>query len=203
MNELKHILEKYLSGEEKSISFHKDDTQSKKSLFKLSKFFNNLTSYDSPDIYSIHKNRVLIIEHFQFDSSTSIKYGGSLQKHEEARVENNFKKIVAKNRNSETVLHDTVNSEPCFENYKENFTRNYIKHYNKINQYVSNLRDVKIIKKYTKYKISFFIEDSSALGNYYLDENKRPNYIILLYTKFFWDFIKDYKENIDYIFWIV
>jgi len=201
MSELKSIIDTYRLNQQKcSIHFHREDNITKESLEHIVKFIPLLKEFDKPDMYAKKGNEVLLLEHFQFDSANHLRKGGSLQKHEEARLEEKFQQAVSNSTDGTITTHDLISAKPCLENYKSNFKRNFATHYNKISEYIKNLKNVGIIDSATTCKTAFFIEDTSALGNFFLNRDGQPNFLTVLYTNFFWEFIKDYKEHLDFIF---
>ena len=138
---------------------------------------------DNPDgYYKISNDEILIMEHFCFDSSTKIK--GSEACAEFARIER------------ENKTHDVINCSININNYWNNLKEYFNRHYSKIDKYKHNLFLEGIADENTKFKIAFFIEDITPLGNIDKNTNKR---IHALFCDKFIDLFESY-ENIDYIF---
>ena len=62
MSELEMIIQKYLSKEGTAITFSDFDQQ------EVNKLFHYMGIYERPDILSIYDNKIVAIEHFEFDS---------------------------------------------------------------------------------------------------------------------------------------
>lgn len=200
MNELKHIWSKYFgAGETFKINYHGKDIDSEKALTEIEKYFSHFKQFDRPDIYAKIGAEVFLLEHFEFDSAEHIQHGGSLQKHEEARIEKTFQYAVNQSENKTTRVHDEISSNPTLDNYKNNFIRVFIRHYKRIPEYIKNLKTNKIISNQSIIKIGFFIEDSSALGNVYLDNDNKPRFLPVLYADFFWKLIENHKKDLNYV----
>lgn len=201
MHELEHIVRKYrLNRDEAEIYFHRNDKSSRKSLTKVVKFIPHLVAHECPDIYAKLDSEILILEHFQFDSGDNLTYGGSLQKHEEVRVNKRFDKIVSESKDGSAIVHDTYKCNSSYLNYKNNFIKGFQSHYSRIPQYISNLRENGIIKEDDIYNIAFFIEDSSSLGSPYLTENNELAYLIPYMTDFLWELLEENNNVVNYLF---
>ena len=149
-------------------------------------------------MYSKVNNEVLLLEHFEFNSSGTIRKAGSLQRNEEARIDEEFNKSKYIS-SDDSLFHDEIKIKPSLENYKNNFIKNFENHYNKIPEYIEHLREDGILKD-EQYHVAFFIEDTSALGSYYLDKESKMKVIVPIYTNFFWKEIKKHDKNLNYIF---
>ena len=69
MSELKRIVDKYFSKKSKEITysiFNQDE---------VNKLFQNMISYERPDILSIYDKKIVAIEHFEFDSYKNTSKG--------------------------------------------------------------------------------------------------------------------------------
>ena len=65
------------------------------------------------------------------------------------------------------------------ENLYKCFRQNYSNHFAKINSYVDNLSKSKILNNDKNFKVCFFIEDTTPLGTFYLNKNKRTTLSII------------------------
>lgn len=138
---------------------------------------------DCPDSYwKISENEILIMEHFCFDS-TSVKKG-SESLAEIARIE--------RENNRHDVIKCSINITNYWENLKENFTRHCLK----VENYKNNLISQGIATSDTLFKIAFFIEDVTPLGN--IDINSRTRVHSIFCDKFI-DLFEN-CSNVDYIF---
>lgn len=180
MYELKNLFDKYFA-------FGGSITQIGNSYEILPNFEKYLTEgvfdRDCPDGYfKISNNEILIMEHFCFDSTTKIKGSESLA--ELARIER------------ENNTHDVIKCSININNYWENLKENYIRHCSKVDKYKSNLILEGVATKNTIFKVAFFIEDVTPLGNIDMKTMTRVHSIFC--DKFIDLFEK--CSNVDYIF---
>lgn len=180
MHELKNLFDKYFL-------YGGDVTPMGNSHSELLKFktyiVNAVIDRDCPDGYSrLPDNEILIMEHFCFDSTTKTKGSESLA--ELARI--------ARENKTHNVIKCSINIANYWNNLKENFMR----HYSKIDNYKNNLIKEGIANQKTKFKIAFFIEDVTPLGNMDINTRKR------IYAIFCDKFIDLFENcpNVDYIF---
>lgn len=130
---------------------------------KLKLFLDNLTLFESPDIYGKINNEILILEHFEFDGSEENKEeNGKIIKGmdgvaKEYKAIKEFKQFDRENDRGELVL--PMNYYQTVENYIKNFTKHFNNHYKKINKYIENLKDKKIVDNETVIYTGFFIEN--------------------------------------------
>ena len=180
MYELKILFDKYFA-------FGGSITQIGNSYGILPNFEKYLTEgifdRDCPDGYfKISNNEILIMEHFCFDSTTKIKGSESLA--ELARIER------------ENNTHDVIKCSINIKNYWENLKENYIRHCSKIDKYKSNLILEGIATKDTIFKVAFFIEDVTPLGNI---DMKTMTRVHCIFCDKFIDLFEN-CSNVDYIF---
>lgn len=199
-NELLNIINRYFIKEENNVYFIHDDTTSEKSLKELIPFFQKLIQSESPDIYAVHNNTVLLIEHFEFDSSKSNKKG-SLYKRENARIDRKFDNIKLIDTNPEILIHDVIHGEPSFKNLKNNLLKTFDNHYIKIPDYINNLINIGILDDNKSLKTAFFIEDTSPLGNIYIDNHGNPQHLNIFHADFFVEKLLCLDNQLDCIFY--
>ena len=140
-------------------------------------------NYERPDILSIYDNKIVAIEHFEFDSSTAKNKKGSQNRIEIARVQR------------ENNSHDKINCNYTTDNYIRNAIKNFENHYNRIEHYIENLKKEKVIKPHMEIKNLFLIEDATILGN--IDINTKRSFSIL-HCDMFLNKLKN-ANKIDYI----
>jgi hypothetical protein len=93
MNELNNLLSNYFL-EVTDIFFDEDDILSVSTYGYLHRnFFSRMESFEKPDIYAKKDNALLIIEHFEFDSSNKSKKG-SQERINNFRFNNDFEKAM-------------------------------------------------------------------------------------------------------------
>ena len=73
MNELERIISKYLSKESDAITYS-DFNQN-----EVNKLFQNMGIYERPDILSMYDNKIVAIEHFEFDSYKNTRKGSNFK----------------------------------------------------------------------------------------------------------------------------
>jgi len=127
-------------------------------------YFQNGEFYlgDEPDMLIIKDNTALITEHFEFDCYHVRNKKGSQSRREQFRIHTHLDNIPLTNSG---VIHDQINGTPSYINYVQNVSRGFNKHYTKINNYKTNLKNYGLINNNTQVKVMFFIEDTSPLGS--------------------------------------
>ena len=153
-------LEKYFYGDSRFFFFDKDKID-------LDKFLSNIkkiTFRDHPDGYIDFGEYVLLIEHFEFDSTKRTK-DGSKTREEQWRVENEIKK-----RNADLYC-DELKVTHSTDNLVKSFGDNFLKHINQIDDYITKMVDEKIIGTDSKVKVMFICEDISVFGCFDEDMN--------------------------------
>ncbi len=180
MSELKNLFEKYFSFGVGVIPIG----NSREILLEFKNYIaRGIYDRDCPDGYSkISDNEILIMEHFCFDSATAKKGSESLA--ELARIER------------ENNIHDVIKCSINMTNYWNNLEENFTRHCSKIEKYKNNLITEGIAKQNTIFKVAFFIEDITLLGN--VDTNTRTRIHSIFCDKFI-DLFEN-SSNVDYIF---
>lgn len=185
-DELKIFIHNYL--ENSNIRYCGKQTEQLKFLLK---FFNSgILTYDHPDGFCKYENNVLIIEHFEFDSSYTNKKG-SKNRQEIFRTSN----YEPQKDTGIEIFRDEIKCDYTIENYVDNLIKNFNKHYDEIEKYKKDLEKEQIITKYTNVETLFCIEDTTALGN--IDSNTGEPLIPLMCKEFI-SLLKSCPE-LDYI----
>ena len=177
-NDIQILFNKYLSDEINDIRFYGSNR-----LAYLTPFLENIISHDAPDGYAIINNTILLVEHFEFDSSIAKNKKGSQNRMEIARVKR------------ENNSHDKINCNYTTDNYIRNAIKNFENHYNRIEHYIENLKKEKVIKPHMEIKNLFLIEDATILGN--IDINTKRSFSIL-HCDMFLNKLKN-ANKLDYI----
>lgn len=180
MSELEKLFEKYFSFGGDVIPMGNSHSE----LLKFKTYITNaVIDRDCPDgYYKISENEILIMEHFCFDSTTKIKGSESLAELARIKRENN--------------THDVIKCSINMKNYWKNLKENYIRHCSKIDIYKSNLISEGIATENTIFKVAFFIEDVTLLGNINMKTMTR---IHCIFCDKFIDLFEN-CSNVDYIF---
>ena len=152
MNELIHIYNEYLCAA-KGIANNGFHVITERSFYDA---LHGLVPYERPDMYAVLEDKIIIFEHFAFDSSRSIRRSMTGMQ-EEAHLERRISSSI-----SDDQIHiDKADYEISFSYWQENFERCFQNHYDKIGEYkekvVTYLGDTgkKIIT-------GFFIENKYA-----------------------------------------
>lgn len=164
---------------------------------RLVKFLSILQKFERPDCFAKINNNVLILEHFEFDSTETKKRGNKTRK-EIDRLDKSFAKL-ALDFNKVTTRNDVAHCSQTIENYIKNSTESFIKHYKKIDEYKQNLIKENIADQNTKFLTGFFIEDKNILGSLYVtNKNDNPKRLLLFYCKEFLDLFSKSKK-LDFV----
>ncbi len=149
------------------------------------------TTINGPDflIPIPNSNKIIAIEHFEFDSSRYIKGKGNPNRIEMARIDRNFKNLTFKD--GEPFIHksDQINCSWSGENYVANFSRLFDSHLKNTQDYISNVLKTFPEKNRDDIILVFMIMDTTPLGSYYQTENKP---IPLIYLQ-----LREFHENIN------
>lgn len=170
MNELEKIINKYFNKDGSIITYY----ELKEETFLKITDPNNIFHYEAPDILSIFDNYIIAIEHFEFDSFSSNRKGSDYK-----IKENNIKKEIDKEvikslkKSKSSINHAVIKSSATLENYYNNFQQTFLTHYKKINQYRSKIENDYGTER--DIVMCFFAEDSTPLGNYFLDRESSNN----------------------------
>ena len=186
MNELTLFVNKFLKNHD--IMYEGNQENDFNKLLQYCKA--GINTYDHPDGFCKYDDNVLIIEHFEFDSSYKNKKGGK-NRQEIFRTSN-----VKPNKNDDIqIYHDEIKCDFTIENYINNAKNSLNSHYNKIDDYIETLKKEKIITDTSNVKVLFCIEDTTVLGNI---DSKSGKPLYLLYCT---EFIKAIKSltDLDYI----
>lgn len=124
---------------------------------ELGDVLHNLNSFESPDMYSVLEDKVIILEHFEFDSSKHSRKGMK-GKQEESLLE----KRIASAAPDSIFRCDWGNYSISLADWKSNFERIFDSHYNKISEYKrAVLQQLNIYQK-KPVLVGFFIENQYA-----------------------------------------
>lgn len=154
-----------------------------------------LHAHDRPDYYSKIGNQVVIIEHFEFDSSENTSRKGSEFKRAESSISRRIKED--KGEDIEYKLRYKVSCENTAEHYLANLEKHFSAHAEKISDYILNLKAQRIVDDKTTVKIGLFIEDVSCFGSCYESE-KGVLFLVPIMCKQFLDILECYT-NIDFV----
>lgn len=140
---------------------------------------------DNPDGYLKIGNKIVVIEHFEYDATKNDKKGSETRT-EESRID---RQLNNKHYTIDGVkyVHEEMNVTHSTEQLRDNFIKIFSDHNSKINQYKKELIKDGIIDNNTEVIFMFCCEDKTIFGCMGYDEQK-------------YDFnILDIKECIDVI----
>lgn len=195
MNELERIISKYFVVDDMAITYS-DFNQD-----EVNKLFQNMRSYERPDILSIYDNKIVAIEHFEFDSYKNTSKGSNF-KIQENIIENRMQKEIdlkLKDK-GEVMLHDHIENNSNLKQYYDNFKKVLLSHIDNINEYREH-----IVNDYGKEKeieFWFFAEDVTPLGSYYYRRSNLHPSLLLPFSKENIDILRQHKEIKGIIFGI-
>ena len=195
MNELERIISKYFVVDDMAITYS-DFNQD-----EVNKLFQNMRSYERPDILSIYDNKIVAIEHFEFDSYKNTSKGSNF-KIQENIIENRMQKEIdlkLKDK-GEVMLHDHIENNSNLKQYYDNFKKVLLSHIDNINEYREH-----IVNDYGKEKeieFWFFAEDVTPLGSYYYRRSNLHPSLLLPFSKDNIDILRQHKEIKGIIFGI-
>lgn len=168
---------------------------------ELETILAGLQKYDSPDMYAIVGNMLVIIEHFAFDASRETKRKGMerIRKDREAHA-----KMWADvmNGNIPAVIVTQARETLSLHTWQMNFEKHFGSHYAKIGQYIENAKKAANTEQsieteeIVRCKTGFFIEEEFPP---ILDVNGTLREVRYIETKQFLDFFRD-KIKVDLYF---
>lgn|GEM_PF-1864013 len=141
-------------------------------LEKIVAVWKRIKPFEQPDIILMLDDKVLAIEHFEFDASSSSRKG-SLDKRKLAERNREFDKLIQNSDISSEplVLTDSIDCLYSADNYIGNFKSVFEKHLAKVAEYKSHLISENIVRQVEDIIMCFFIIDSTPLGCYYQEND--------------------------------
>lgn len=194
-NELTHMLNKYFSSNNNQIYYAKLDVDAAKFCKTFNELLDIMVDFEHPDFYAKRKNEVYIFEHFMVDSS-QVENSGSLERIETSRIKKRVDKYFTEDKKGH--ISDKIENKANFENFKKNLHCNYNKHLMKIHEYKTTLEKEGVIDNNSTVTASFFIENTSIMGNYIYEKEKLIPFIPFT-ADFFIEMLDEHNEKPDYI----
>ncbi len=175
MSEFEHIINEFFDKEIKVQTFYELNQE------VIYKVIKEAKEYEKPDILSVYDNKIIGIEHFEFDSyNKSTKKGSDFKindNRETKRIDKEIKKGLQ--NNDQVMVYGEINSSSSLDNYYKNFELIFEEHYKRIQAYIEQIKeDFKCQKK--EIHICFFAEDVTPLGNYYFNKGNKREILPLL-----------------------
>ena len=195
MSELEMIIQKYLSKKGTAITYSDFDQQ------EVNKLFYNMEQYERPDILSIYDNKIVAIEHFEFDSYKNTSKGSDfkIQKSFIERKMQNKINFELKTKD-EVVVHDEIKNSSNLHQYYDNFKKVFLSHIDNIPEYREHIEQDFGNEKDIEFW--FFAEDVSPLGSYYIKKGNSKPRLLLPFSKEIIDILREHKEIKGMIFGI-
>lgn len=188
MDELERMHKKYININTEFILFCDVEKE------KVEEAIQKVKPFERPDIISMVDDKIIAIEHFEFDCYNRTKKG-SKYKREYFIMDKKLKGEMLEKleNNNEASVHGKIIENTSLSNYINNFKESYEEHYNKIENYNQN-----IIEKFSCDKDNiincFLIEDTTPLGVYYLDDKRKQYNLIPIKIEEILDFISERKK---------
>lgn len=195
MSELERIINRYLSKDETAITYSDFNQE------EVNKLFQNMIIYERPDILSMYDNKIVAIEHFEFDSYKNTRKGSNFKIQDniiEKRMQNRIDKNLKKEK--EIWVHDEIENTSSLQQYYNNFKKVLLTHIDNIPEYKEHIINDFGDKKDIEFWL--FAEDVTPLGNYaYKREDENPR-LLLPFSKENLDILRQHKEIKGIIFGI-
>lgn len=169
-NEAECVVNNYLNYNEKGSFFMVESFGVGASRRKI--LLQNWNSFERPDIYSKHNDKVYGIEHFEYDARRRNK-NGSLQRRENEEIKKSVDEEIKekfKTQNS-VVSFRELKSKANEQDYKANFAQSFKSHYSKIDEYKKHLSEALGVPE-NNISIWFMAEDMTMLGSHFICCNK-------------------------------
>ena len=196
MSELEMIIQKYLSKDGTAITYSDFDQQ------EVNKLFHYMGIYERPDILSIYDNKIVAIEHFEFDSYKNTRKKGSDFKIQESFIERKMQNKINSElkTKSEIIVHDEIKNTSNLQQYYDNFKKVFLSHIDNIPEYREHIKQD--FGKEKNIEFWFFAEDVSPLGSYYIKKENPTPRLLLPFSKEIIDILRKHKEIKGMIFGI-
>jgi len=158
------VIKKYFRQDHTVIVYYDLDQE----LFNKVVDINHIGMYEKPDILSIFDNKIVGIEHFEFDSFKKSGKGSDFR-----IKDGTLKRDLQKTMHEELLKKDSttvcghIDSTCSLSNYFNNFKKIFLDHYEKIDSYIEHIEEDYGTDK--EISICFFAEDVTPLGNYFMN----------------------------------
>jgi hypothetical protein len=177
MSELERVVYRYFYEDSNASVLYEIDE------IEINKMIRNMKKYERPDILSIYDNKIIGIEHFEFDSYKNDRKGSDFQR-KHSVIDNKMKEAMKNDLKTKdtVILHDKIECTSSLKNYYKNFIKVFNLHYEKIDEYNEHiLEDFDCENKIIYFW--FFVEDVTPLGNYYFDDKRNICLLNPLFSK--------------------
>ena len=187
MSELERIIEKYFSKDSKAITYSNFDQE------EINKLIQNMGIYERPDILSFYDNKIVAIEHFEFDSYKNTRKGSNY-KIQDNIIEQKMKKKIdlELQEKKELIIHDEIKNTSSLKQYYENFTKVLLSHIENIPEYKQHI--IEDFGNEKEIEFWFFAEDVTPLGSYYYRKSSTSPCLLLPFSKEIIEILRQHKE---------
>lgn len=195
MNELEKIISKYLSKDGTGITYSNFNQE------EVNKLFQNMQPYERPDILSIYDNKIVAIEHFEFDSYKNTSKGSNY-KIQENIIEQKMQTAIKSQleNNGELIIHDQIKNTSSLTRYYDNFKKVLLSHIDNISEYKEHI--IQDLGNEKEIEVWFFAEDVTPLGSYYYRRTNNSPSLLLPFSKDNIEIFKSHREIKGFIFGI-
>ncbi len=162
-----------------------------------SEFWNNIVEFERPDIQIKLSSKMLLLEHFEFNSSKLIR-GSSLEHKKIAELDRELDKMSLSNKGEPIVISKELENEASTKSYIDNLLRNSNKHIEKYDDYIKNFNEVTNNKYVDKIEFGFVIENTSSLYDAIIRDGIKT-LILPFNIKEFLEFLKN-NDKIKHVF---
>ena len=151
MNEYAHLINDYLCVNPTTFPY----TNFLSITFEeLDEALHNLQAFERPDMYSVLKDKIIILEHFEFDASRHTRKGMK-GKQEESLLESRIASAPP-----DGIFHcDRGNYSISLADWESNFEQIFDSHYSKISEYKRSVRQQLTNRQKEPIVVGFFIEN--------------------------------------------
>ncbi len=154
---------------------------------------SHIKAFESPDMYSIISNKLVLLEHFEFDASHKSKKGMKGKKEEAALMQR-----IHSDDTTDEWKADQATYSISFKDWQSNFETTFEDHYKKIDTYINNVKTKKL-SSLEETIVGFVVENKLSPM---IDYKKRyEGELEYIRTKQFWDFFLQ-KEKVDFILFV-
>ena len=179
---------KCLSNNHEGIEYFEKD---KSLLLELKEYFPKLKpTSNRPDAYAVVGDKILLLEHFQFDNSRVVRKGS---KQNLIVADTNRKLDKSLSDKDVVLLNEHVEKRGTY--YVDNFRKQFKSHAMKIDDYKKDIQ-LETKQAFSSCLVGFIIEDASLFGSVYFDNKIKC--VNLLYSKEFLDLFEK-TTNLDFV----
>jgi len=149
---------------------------------------------DRPDFLFDLNGKIIVFEHFQFDSSKSNNKGSTLQK-EMARMDKSFDLLPMKAK--EQIQFRNVNSKRSLKDFERNLMKSLVEHSTKVEPYLQNTKH--LVGDEKPLEMALFIQNKSLMEDVVYNGNKQE-LVTPFRLKTFIDFLCGHQD-INHVFY--